>query len=192
MKVLKKIIVIVSFVTTFTNQVFGEKPWRLRYSVPISGENEIKRGTSESSEKFSTNGDSGYLIFPNGIGFGYNSVLIIGEITGIQYNFKNHNFDLSYTIGDHLSFSLGVGKLIYGRSEQEVNKEKYLTESSIGNSVFVNLGIPIMGLEFLLGYRQNKIKYRNFQRRISGNSEVLGESIELISSQISTGFGILF
>jgi len=177
---------------TFTNQVFGEKPWRLRYSVPSSEENEITRGTSKSSGKLSTDGNSGYLVFPNGIGFGYNSLLISGNLTGIQYNFKNHSFDLAYTIGDHISFTLGVGKLIYGRAEQEVNKEEYLTENSFGNSVFFNLGIPILGMEFLLGYRQNKIQYKNFQRIISENSVVLEESVKLISSQISTGFGILF
>ena len=172
--------------------VGAEELWRFRYSVPMSGESKITRGSSKASEKLNTSGHSGNLVFANGIGFGYSTVRTSGSLGGIEYKFKNHSLDLAYTIGNELSFTLGSGRLVYGRGEQSLNGTSYVTESSRGEALFMNFGIPFIGGELLLGYRQNNIEYKSFQNRIAGKSVILKGSVILISNQLNTGFGFLF
>jgi hypothetical protein len=189
---LHKITVISAFLMFPPIHAGAEELWRLRYSVPTSGESEITRGSNKTSEKLNTSGHSGNLVFYNGIGFGYSTVRTNGSLEGIDYKFKNHSLDLAYTIGNKLSFTLGAGRLVYGRGEQSLNGTSYVTESSSGEALFMNFGIPFIGGELLLGYRQNNIEYKLFQTRIAGKSVILEESVILLSSQLNAGFGFLF
>jgi hypothetical protein len=189
---LHKITVISAFFMFPPIHAGAEELWRLRYSVPTSGESEITRGSNKTSEKLNTFGHSGNLVFANGIGFGYSTVRTNGSLEGIDYKFKNHSLDLAYTIGNKLSFTLGAGRLVYGRGEQSLNGTSYVTESSSGEALFMNFGIPFIGGELLLGYRQNNIEYKLFQTRIAGKSVILEESVILLSSQLNAGFGFLF
>ena len=189
---LHKITVISVFFMFTAIHTGAEELWRLRYSLTTLGKSEIKRGSIKKSAKLSTSGHSGNLVFANGIGFGYSTVQTNGSLEGIYYKFKNHNLDLSYTVGNELSFTLGAGRLVYGRGEQYLNGTSYLTESSRGEALFMNFGIPFIGGELLLGYRQNNIEYKSFQNRIVGKSVILEDSVVLISSQLNTGFGFLF
>ena len=189
---LHKITVISAFFIFTIIQADAGELLRLRYSVPTSGENEITRGSSKNSKKLKTSGHSGNLVFANGIGFGYSTVRTNGSLEGIDYKFKNHSLDLAYTIGDDLSFTLGVGRLVYGRGEQSLSGTSYVTERSSGEALFMNFGIPFIGGELLLGYRQNNIEYKLFQNRIAGKSVILEDSVILLSSQLNTGFGFLF
>ena len=190
--VLKKISVLTVFFIFSAFHAGAEELWRLRYSVPTSSESEITRGSSKISEKLNTSGHSGNLVFANGIGFGYSTVRTNGSLEGIDYKFKNHSLDLAYTIGDDLSFTLGAGRLVYGRGEQSLNGTSYVTESSSGEALFMNFGIPFIGVELLLGYRQNNIEYKLFQNRIAGKSVILEDSVILLSSQLNAGLGFLF
>jgi hypothetical protein len=175
-----------------TIHVGAQELWRLRYSVPTSGESKITRGSIKASEKLNNSGHSGNLVFANGIGFGYSTDRTNGSLGGIEYRFKNHSLDLAYTIGNELSFTLGAGRLVYGRGEQSLNGTSYVTESSRGEALFMNFGIPFIGGELLLGYRQNNIEYKSFQNRIAGESVILEDSVILLSSQFNAGFGLLF
>ena len=190
--VVHKITVLIAFFMFSVFRADAEEFWRIRYSVPTSGESEIKRGSSIASEKLNTSGHSGNMVFPNGIGFGYSTVHTDGSLSEIEYKFKNHSLDLTYTIGNELSLTLGAGRLVYGRGEQSISGTSYVTESSSGEALFMNFGIPFFGGELFLGYRQNNIEYKNFQSRISGQPVILEDSIKLLSSQVNTGFGFLF
>ena len=189
---LHKITFLSAFLMFTAIHVGAEELWRFRYSVPTSGESKITRGSSKASEKLNTSGHSGNLVFANGIGFGYSTVRTNGSLEGIDYKFKNHSLDLAYTIGNELSFTLGAGRLVYGRGEQSLNGTSYVTESSSGEALFMNFGIPFIGGELLLGYRQNNIEYKLFQNRIAGKSVILEDSVILLSSQLNAGFGFLF
>ena len=192
MPTLHKITFISAFLIFTTIHAGAEELWRLRYLVPTSGESEITRGSSKASKKLKTSGHSGNLVFANGVGFGYSTVRTNGSLEGIEYKFKNHSLDLAYTIGNELSFTLGTALLVYGRGEQSLNGTSYVTESSRGEALFMNLGIPFIGGELLLGYRQNNIEYKSFQNRIVGKSVILNDSVILLSSQLNAGFGLLF
>ena len=166
--------------------------WRLRYFVTTSAESEIIFGSSKAAEKLNTSGHSGNLVFANGIGIGYSTLrsnLILEEVS---YIFRNDSLDLSYTIGNSLSFTFGAGRLINGRGELSLNGVSYATENSNGGAVFFNLGIPFIGGELLLGYRQNKIEYKNYQSQISGKTVTLADPVKLLSSQVSVGIGFIF
>ncbi len=190
--VIQKITVLTVFFFFSVFHAGAEELWRLRYSVPTSAESEITRGSSKASEKLNTSGHSGNMVFSNGIGFGYSTVRTNGSLGGIDYKFKNHSLDLAYTIGNDLSYTLGAGRLVYGRGEQSMSGTSYVTESSRGDALFMNFGIPVLGGELLLGYRQHNIEYKNFQSQISGQTVMLEDTVKLLSSQVNAGFGFLF
>ena len=187
-----KIIILSVFLISTSIHADAAGLMRLRYSIPTSGESTITRGSSKGSDKLNTSGHSGNLVLANGIGFGYYTVRTNGSVEGIEYKFKNHSLDLAYTIGNELSFTLGVGRLVYGRGEQSHNGTSYMTESSSGEALFINFGIPFIGGELLFGYRQNNIEYKNFQNRISEKSVIQEDSVISLSSQLNVGFGLFF
>ena len=170
----------------------ADEVWRLRYSTLISAENGISRNSISSSAKMSTSGHSGNFVFANGIGLGYSTTMTNGNLEDISYKFKTSSLDLSYTLGRSFSFTLGTGKMINGRGEIILDGEGYTTESVSGESVFLNLGIPFFGGEFLLGYRQDNSKFKNYQCQMSGKSVILTEPVNLVSGQINAGIGFLF
>ena len=170
----------------------ASKLWRLRYFVPISAESEITFGSSKAAEKLNTSGHSGNLVFANGIGVGYSTLHSNVSLEEVSYIFRNDSLDLSYTIGNSLSFTFGAGRLINGRGELSLNGVSYATENSTGGAVFFNLGIPFIGGELLLGYRQNNIEYKNYQSQISGKTVTLADPVKLLSSQVSVGIGFIF
>ena len=170
----------------------ADEVWRLRYSTLISAENEITRGSSTSSAEMSTSGHSGNFVFANGIGLGYSTTTTNGSLEDISYQFKNSSLDLSYTIGRSFSFTLGAARMINGRGEIILDGVDYSTENVSGESIFLNLGIPFFGGEFLLGYRQDNSNFKNYQCQMSGKSVILAEPVKLISGQINAGIGFLF
>ena len=170
----------------------ADEVWRLRYSTLNSVENVITRNSISTSAEMSTSGHSGNFVFANGIGLGFSTTMTSGNLEDISYKFKNSSLDLSYTIGRSFSFTLGTGKIINGRGEIILDGEGYSTESVSGESIFLNLGIPFFGGEFLLGYRQDNSKFKNYQCQMSGKSVILSEPVNLVSGQINAGIGFLF
>ena len=170
----------------------ADEVWRLRYSTLISGENEITRESSSSSAEFSTSGHNVNFIFANGIGLGYSNAVVNGNLEDISYKFKNSSLDLSYTIGRSFSFTLGTGIMINGRGKIILDGEGYITENISGESMFLNLGVPFFGGEFLLGYRQDNSKFNNYQCQMSGKAVILNEPVNLLSAQFNAGIGFFF
>ena len=189
---LAKIFLFVAFLMLTAFYAEAAELWRLRYFVPTSAESEITFGSSKAAEKLNTSGHSGNLVFANGIGVGYSTLRSNVSLEGVSYIFRNDSLDLSYTIGNSLSFTFGAGRLINGRGELSLNGVSYATENSTGGAVFFNLGIPFIGGELLLGYRQNNIEYKNYQSQILGKTVTLADPVKLLSSQVSVGIGFIF
>jgi len=189
---LAKIFLFVAFLMLTAFYAEAEELWRLRYFVPTSSESEITFGSNKTAEKLNTSGHSGNLVFANGIGVGYSTLRSNVSLEGVSYIFRNDSLDLSYTIGNSLSFTFGAGRLINGRGELSLNGVSYATENSTGGAVFFNLGIPFIVGELLLGYRQNNIEYKNYQSQISGKTVTLADPVKLLSSQVSVGLGFIF
>ena len=189
---LAKIFLFVAFLMLTAFSAEAAELWRLRYFVPTSAESEITFGSSKAAEKLNTSGHSGNLVFANGIGVGYSTLRSNVSHEGVSYIFWNDSLDLAYTIGNSLSFTFGAGRLINGRGVLSLNGVSYATENSTGGAVFFNLGIPFIGGELLLGYRQNNIEYKNYQSQISGKTVTLADPVKLLSSQVSVGIGFIF
>jgi len=189
---LAKIFLFVAFLMLTTFSAEAAELWRLRYFVPTSAESEITFGSSKAAEKLNTSGHSGNLVFANGIGVGYSMLRSNVILERVSYIFRNDSLDLSYTTGNSLSFIFGAGRLINGRAELSLNGVSYSTENSTGGAVFFNLGIPFIGGELLLGYRQNNIEYKKYQSQISGKTVTLADPVKLLSSQVSVGIGFIF
>ena len=185
-------IILIAIIQLIGFYATADEVWRLRYSTLISGENEITRDSSSSSAELSTSGHNVNFVFANGIGLGYSTAMANGNLEDISYKFKNSSLDLSYTIGHIFSLTLGTGIMINGRGKIFIDGEGYTTESVSGESIFLNLGIPFFGGEFLLGYRQNNSKFKNYQCQMSGKSVILAEPVNLVSGQINAGIGFLF
>ena len=64
---------------------YSEDIWRLRYSVPISGEAEIARRSNKKKGELKITGHSGNLLFVNGVGVGYSTVHTNVEIEESDY-----------------------------------------------------------------------------------------------------------
>ena len=184
--ILTLIILLIGFYAT------ADEVSRLRYSTLISAEHEITRDSNSSSAELSKSGHSLNFVFANGIGLGFSNSMANGNLEDISYKFKNSSLDLLYTIGRSLSLTLGTGIMINGRGEIILDSEGYSTESVSGESIFLNLGIPFFGGEFLLGYRRDNSKFKNFQCQMSGKSVILDEPVNLYSAQINAGIGFLF
>ena len=187
-----RIILLIMLIMLKSFFLAADEVWRLRYSTLISGENEITRDSISSSAELSTSGHSVNFVFANGIGLGYSTAMANGNLEDISYKFKDSSLDLSYTIGRSFSFTLGTGIMINGRGEIILDGEGYTTESVSGESIFLNLGIPFFGGEFLLGYRQDNSKFKNYQCQMSGKSVILSEPVNLVSGQINAGIGFFF
>ncbi len=184
--ILTSIFLLISFYAT------ADEVWRLRYLTLISGEHEITRDSISSSTELSTSGHSINFLFANGIGLGYSTAVMNGNLEDISYKFENSSLDLSYTIGRSFSFTLGAGIIIKGRGEIIIDGEGYSTENLSGESIILNLGVPFFGGEILLGYRQDNAKFKNYQCQMSGKSVILAEPVNLFSGQINAGIGFLF
>ena len=187
-----RIIILIALILLKGYFAAADEVWRLRYSTLISAENEITRDSIRSSAELSTSGHSVNFVFANGIGLGYSTTMTNGNLEDISYKFKNSSLDLSYTIGRSFSFTLGTGIMINGRGEIILDGEGYTTESISGESIFLNLGMPFFGGEFLLGYRQDNIKFKNYQCQMSGKSVILAEQVNLVCGHINAGIGFLF
>ncbi len=187
-----KFIFLSLFIIFLTVHASAEDFWRLRYLSTSSDETEITRNSNKSEVKLKTLGYSGNLIFANGVGLGYNKLQKNGNIEGVYYKFSNHSLDLSYTLGSALSFTFGTGRLIKGRGELTYSGNNFVTESSIGESFFFNLGIPFLVGEVIIEFRKNFTEYNNFQTQIDEESIILDDSVKLFSRQVNVGLGFLF
>ena len=192
---MQKFVIIYLFVTFLLLTEISSKAAelrRLRYFVPTSADSEITFGLKKSDEKLNTTGHSSNLVFANGIGVGYCTERSNVSHEGVSHSFRNDSLDLSYTIGNLLSFTFGAGILINGWGELKQNEASYTTENSNGEAVFINFGIPFLGTEILLSYRQNNFEYKNYQSQVSGNSVTLVDPVKLLSSQVNIGIGFIF
>ena len=82
--------------------------------------------------------------------------------------------------------------MIRGHSKLNQSSVEYVTESISGETAFLIFGIPLIGGELLLGYRQNNSEFKNYQCQMSGQSVIIADSVKLVSGQINAGFGFLF
>ncbi len=187
-----RFILLLLFFVFFSHTAGAEELWRLRYVIPNSEFGRMTQGADESTETPTTSGHSGHIVFANGFGVGYNRMYTSAILNSSSHRFQSDNLDLSYTLGEKFSLTVGVGNSISGSAEATINGISYITENLKGEATFINLGIPLLGIELLLGYRQNHIEYRNYQGDNSGTTVVIATPFILRSEQLMVGLGFFF
>ena len=171
---------------------YADNDWRLRYITPNSETGRLTQDTSESTLPPSTTGYSGALIFANGFGVGCTTMTTDAILGSGIHKLQSDNLDISYTFGSDYSMTFGLGKPINGKAEATINGIRYVTENIDGDANFIHLGMTMLGIEWLFGFRQNQIEYRNYQGEVSGTAVTLTTPYILRSDQILVGFGLFF
>ena len=152
---------------------YAEAKSRIRLFVPISA-SYTKQSESSQSESSYTNltaSASGYglhYIMAMGLGIGYTSsdlkLAYDSDSTKDEQHRKANSVDLSYTMGEELSFQNGLGSVIGGEityTIPEKSTELSFTDTNAsGSAYFLALGYDFGGFELALGYRMNSYKHQ--------------------------------
>ncbi|MCG8335027.1 MAG: hypothetical protein MJE63_10950 [Proteobacteria bacterium] len=159
----------------FTQDLFAQKAFRLvkaTFIIPVTysdGDSEDDYYKIEDSKRK----PSGYalgIVLKNGFGIGLSSSKHITEqtttfktyfnyVSGTEETVNLDFWDLSYTFGESVPFTIGIGILRSGDAEVEYSNpacsQFSRTSSAVsGGSYFMDLGIPVSDpYKVILGYR---------------------------------------
>ena len=165
---------------------FGYVPYNIRFRGLV--------GSSSSGDTKVTN-TSFYGIWKNyGIGM-TNMSYKTKSSSNNEYEMINSTIDFSYTYGEVLTATLGVGNVTSGSGTIILSSSglKYSTDSLSGKSLFVILGIELNDYEGLFGFTFNTSKYSAFQSQNSIlQTDSIDESYSISGGQFMFGVGFIF
>ncbi|MBF0286692.1 MAG: hypothetical protein HQM14_02645 [SAR324 cluster bacterium] len=218
MKTAKVLILMTIGCLLYSNTVFAEFH-RIRLLAPVSEQGELDVGDSDATitQNPTTSGFGLYYVMPFGLGIGYSTLSTTAEsefdfqsiccliIQSMQYD---SNFvDISYTIGEAFSFTLGAGLVIDGSAKLDYEAEfisswtaltgdsdfsrNFNASDASGNSWFVLAGMEFEPMELILGYRANSLSYKfDLDDIIINNSSTFTHKLE--TAEILAGIGVVF
>jgi hypothetical protein len=165
---------------------FGYVPYNIRFRGLV--------GSSSSGDTKVTS-TSFYGIWKNyGIGMTTMSYKTKSSSNN-EYEMINSTIDFSYTYGEVLTATLGVGNVTSGSGTIFMSSSglKYSTDSVSGKSIFVILGIELNDFEGLFGFTFNTSKYSAFQSQNSIlQTDSIDESYSISGGQFMLGVGFIF
>ena len=165
---------------------FGYVPYNIRFRGLV--------GSSSSGDTKVTN-TSFYGIWKNyGIGM-TNMSYKTKSSSNNEYEMINSTIDFSYTYGEVLTATVGVGNVTSGSGTIILSSSglKYSTDSVSGKSLFVILGIELNDYEGLFGFTFNTSKYSAFQSQNSIlQTDSIDESYSISGGQFMLGVGFIF
>jgi len=164
---------------------FGYVPYNIRFRGLV--------GSSSSGDTKVTN-TSFYGIWKNyGIGM-TNMSYKTKSSSNNEYEMINSTIDFSYTYGEVLTATVGVGNVTSGSGTIILSSSglKYSTDSVSGKSLFVILGIELNDYEGLFGFTFNTSKYSAFQSQNSIQTDSIDESYSISGGQFMFGVGFIF
>ena len=165
-----------------TSRKTSSKPSKIRIRG-LSGS--ISSGTTTVSNTSTS------LIW-NSWGIGQSVLKYKNTKTTTSYDLSNTSTDLSYTFGDELSLTLGLGTVSGGKGTITSSSKDYTTSKVSGSSYFGMVGVEFGIFEVLVGYRKLNFGYKDFQRDSSGTTVTLGTNYEVSGGLLMMGFGLSF
>ncbi|MFL2750100.1 MAG: hypothetical protein ACJ0DI_11645 [bacterium] len=126
----------------------------------------ISSGTTNVSNSTNT------LIW-NSWGIGQSVLKYNTSKSNTSYDLKNTSTDLSYTLGDEWTLTFGLGSVSNGNGTITTSSREYKSSNVSGSGYFGVFGMEIGIFEVLVGYRNNSVKYTEFQRDSSGTTVTL-------------------
>ncbi|MGK0291270.1 MAG: hypothetical protein ACI86H_002737 [bacterium] len=161
----------------------------ISFFIPIQEQGTVKGSSDEVTPD--TTGSSFQLIL-NRWGVGYTELTSKFTIDSYDHTLKSSFADLSYTWGNKVRLTTGVGYLLGGSGEMSNSNGSLESNSISGGGWFVTLDIVGKSFDYLIGYRQNQVTYKDYEGNISGQSTTLNSDLTLNTTQVLAGIGVRF
>ncbi len=107
-----------------------------------------------------------------------------------SYDVINNSYDISYTFGNKLNFTLGLGFIYEGMANIRTSKNLYTSSRVSGNSFFGVLGFELGMIEFLIGNRINNMEYIEFHKNSYGKILEVDTKYSISGNQLIFGIGL--
>ena len=138
-----------------------------------------------------------YHVIWHGFGIGSSQVDMDAINNGYNDKILLKYDDISYTFGQRLSLTLGVGNLSKSStaSSQQISSGNIWNAEKISGSpsLFAVVGVELFGfLELIIGTRASSYKVEDFVRNTSSGTNRLTKNLESGVGMIMTGLGIAF
>ena len=111
---------------------------------------------------------------------------------GKEFSILNSYNDISYTIGDQISFTIGTGILGSGKGTYTESQKVFTSDKASGSANFFSIGIGFSGIEFLYGQRKFDFENKEFQRTASGSKETVESNVKVNGTIHLFGIGVSF
>ena len=187
--ILQKILIGLLLVATglvLSTQVWGQG-WDAIYSNQTEGIRLRQMNGSQSKDSHSVKTTSNSLIW-NSWGIGQTSEKFLNTKSGYTFDMQTQFVDLSYTLGESWTTTLGVGfPSGTGKITTSSNSE-YKSTTVSGSGYFAVFGLEIGIFEFLVGHRVNNVEYSKFE----SGSTVLDTKYKVSGGQSMIGLGLSF
>ena len=187
--VLQKILirlVLLSIGLVLSSQLWGQG-WDAIYANQTEGIRLRQMNGSQSKDSHSVKTTSNSLIW-NSWGIGQTSEKFLNTKSGYTFDMQTQFVDLSYTLGETWTTTLGVGiPSGTGKITTSSNAE-YKSSTVSGSGYFAVFGLEIGIFEFLVGHRVNNVEYSKF---VSG-STTLDTKYKVSGGQTMVGLGLSF
>ena len=127
-----------------------------------------------------------------GWGIGQTTMKFEKSKSGKEFSILNSFNDISYTFGDEITFTIGIGVLGSGKGKYKESQKEFTSEKASGSANFFSIGIEYSGIEFLYGQRKFGFKNKEFQRTASGSTETVESNVKVNGTIHLIGIGVSF
>ncbi len=125
-------------------------------------------------------------------GIGQTTMKFDKSKSGREFSISNSFNDISYTFGDEISFTIGTGVLGSGQGTYTESLKEFTSEKASGSANFFSIGIEYKGIEFLYGQRKFDFENKEFQRTVSGSTEIVETNVKVNGTIHLFGIGVSF
>ena len=187
--VLQKILIRLVLLATglvLSSQVWGQG-WDAIYANQTEGIRLRQLNGSQSKDSLSVKTTSNTIIW-NSWGIGQTSEKFLNTKSGYTFDMQTQFVDLSYTLGESWTTTLGVGiPSGTGKITTSSNAE-YKSSNVSGSGYFAVFGLEIGIFEFLVVHRVNNVEYSKFE----SGSTALDTKYKVSGGQSMIGLGLSF
>jgi len=161
----------------------------------------LKTGSNEIALKTNLAESQSILVSYGIFGIGSSSITTSFNNSGLDYTLKSEWMDVALVLDGpgNTSFTFGQGLISEGEGSVSDGSSELIGKSVNGTAFFVAFGLEyvlplnldFIGLNFteiLLGYRENKLEYKDFKN----NSSSISSNLKFKSVQYQFGVGLVF
>ena len=187
--VLQKILIRLVLLATglvLSSQVWGQG-WDIIYANQTEGIRLRQMNGSQSKDSLSVKTTSNTIIW-NSWGIGQTSEKFLNTKSGYNFDMQTQFVDLSYTLGESWTTTLGVGIPSGTGKISTISNTEYKSSTVSGSGFFAVFGLEIGIFEFLVGHRVNNVEYSKFE----SGSNALDTKYKVSGGQTMIGLGLSF